>query len=242
MRHPYHGHHHIYRSSVHLAATVGIVALPFLFFLVFSRVAHITTASLFGDIAVSLVRITAAYLLAAILAWFLAVGLYRGRRALVALPLFDVLQSFPTFAVLPAVVGLWGASTMTVIIFLVVTIIWPIFFSIVTSLKFIERDWEEAVTISRLSGFAYLEYFLWPASVPGLVTGSLIGLGEAWEAVVATEIIVNAPHGLGNFFSTHSTSSSTTLFGILGLLLLIFVVNKLIWLPLLEKSHHMMEE
>jgi ABC-type nitrate/sulfonate/bicarbonate transport system permease component len=213
-----------------------------LFFLIFSRVTHITTASLFGDISVSVLRIATAYVLAAVLAWVLAVLFYRGARAVIALPLFDVLQSFPTFAILPVATSVWGASNTTVVVFLVITIIWPILFSIVSSLKFIEHDWHDAVVISRVSGFAYLRYFLWPASVPGLITGSVIGLGEAWEAVVATEIIVHAPQGLGSFFNLHSDSSGTTMFGILGLLLLIFTVNKFLWFPLLEKSHHMMEE
>lgn len=232
----------IYQSRKHLAITLGVVVLPFLFLLLFSRFAHIATGKLFLDIAVSCARLAVAYAIAALLGWGLAVLFYKGKRAIVALPLFDVLQSFPTFALLPLAAFVWGVSNITVIFFLIITIIWPIIFSIISSLKLIKHDWEEAVTVAQLSGKNYLTYFLFPVSIPGLVIGSVIGLGEGWEALVATEIIMNIDPGLGNFFQAFSRNAPVTVFGIFGLLLLIFAVNKLVWLPLMEWSHHQMEE
>src|SRR3989338_9201417 len=93
----------IYRSGWHLVATLSVVVLPFLFFLFFTRYAHIASDRLFKTLGVSSVRLLAAYSIAAVLAWVLAVSFYKGRRAVFALPLFDVLQSFPTFAALPMV-------------------------------------------------------------------------------------------------------------------------------------------
>jgi ABC-type nitrate/sulfonate/bicarbonate transport system permease component len=75
-----------------------------------------------------------------------------------------------------------------------------------------------------------------------LVTGSIIGLGEGWEALVATEIIVGAQNGLGNFFQNFSNNPAITGFGILGLLILIFTVNKILWIPLLDQSHKLLED
>jgi len=232
----------IYQHRSHAAVTVAFVVAPFIFLLAFSRLAHIATAQLFTDASTSILRLVVAYAIAVALAWAAAVLFYRGRRALVALPIFDVLQSFPTFAALPLATLLWGRSDNTVIIFLVITIIWPLFFSIVSSLKLVHKDLEEAAEMSGLTGFDYLHLFLWPVSIPGLITGSVIGLGEAWEALVATEIITGVPNGLGSFFQTFSGSVSITAFGILGLLILIFSLNKLVWLPLLESSHQRMEE
>ncbi len=232
----------IYHSRWHLAATFGVIAVPFLAFLAVSRFAQIGSADLFRNILISSLRLLAAYVIAAAFAWIWAASFHSGRRAAIALPFFDVLQSFPTFAALPTAVIFFGASNTTVIVFLVFTIIWPIFFSIISSLKLVKRDWEEAVHISGIRGTAYIKKFLWPASVPGLVTGSIVGLGEGWEALVATEIVVQTQSGLGSFFNAFSRFPGITAFGILGLLLLIFSMNKLIWLPLLERSHRMMEE
>ena len=232
----------IYASRKHVVATLLVLVAPFLFLLLFSELADIAASQLFWNLFVSTVRLTVAYIFAVILAWVFAVIFYRGRRAMVALPIFDVLQSFPTFAALPLAALVWGSSNFTVVFFLVITIIWPIFFSIISALKLIRHDWEEAVEIARLGGFDYIRYFLWPVSIPALITGSIIGLGEGWEALVATEIIVGISSGLGGFFQSFSNNSSITAFGILGLLLFIFSINKLIWLPMLERSHRIMEE
>ena len=232
----------IYRSRLHRLVTVLFLALPFAFFLFFAQVTAISSAALFADITISLTRIVIAYVIALIAAWICAVLFYQGRRVVIALPFFDVLQSFPTFAALPLAAYFLGSSNVTVITFLVITIIWPIFFSIISSLHLIRHDWREVVEISRLSGFSYFKFFLLPVTIPGAVTGSVIGLGEGWEALVATEIIVGSRMGLGSFFSLFSHNPRITTFGILGFLILIFSINKLIWIPLLEWSHHKMEE
>lgn len=232
----------IYRSRTHLLLTIFFVALPPLFLLIFSRVSQVAARPLFADFFVSFLRLAIAYAIAAIIGWSLAAVFYHGRRATVALPFFDVLQSFPTYAALPIATLAFGPSNTIVIFFLTFAIIWPIFFSVVSQLRLIRHDWEEAVAISQLSGFSYLRFFLWPASMPGLVTGSIVGLGDGWEALVATEIIVHVKNGLGNFFQSFSTHTTITAFGILGLLIFIFSINRLIWLPLLERSRTLFEE
>lgn len=232
----------IYESRMHMVITLLVIIIPFLFLLLFARFTQIAATKLFYDVAVSVGRLLLAYLLAAVIGWLCAVAFYRGRGALIALPIFDVLQSFPTFAALPLVTYLYGTSNTTVIFFLVLTVIWPIFFSIISSLKLIRRDWEEAAEVAGLRGTDYLRYFLWPVSVPGLITGSIIGLGEGWEAMVATEIIVDLKPGLGDFFQKFSHNTAVTSFGILGFLILIFSINKLVWIPLLEWSHRTMGE
>jgi NitT/TauT family transport system permease protein len=232
----------IYKSRAHLMATLAIVVLPFLFLLLFGQVAKLAASTLFYDVFISVFRLFLAYIIAAVVGWLLAVWFYHGKRSHFALPFFDVLQSFPTFAAVPLAVVYWGRTDFTVIFFLAVTIIWPITFSVISSLKQSRHDWVEAAEISRLTGWNYLKYYLWPVTVPGLVTGSIISLGEGWEALVATEIIINIPVGLGNFFQTFTTHPTITFFGILGVLIIVFSVNKLVWSPLLEITHHMTEE
>lgn len=235
-------HLKIYNTKRHLVFTMLSIIIPFIFFLLFSQFAKISTIKLLADLASSLYRIIIAYLIAAILGWILAISFYKGRRAIVSLPIFDVLQSFPTFAALPLATLFWGASNFTVIFFLIFTIIWPIFFSIISSLKLIRRDWQEAAEVFNLRGLSYFRYFLIPISLPGLIMGSIIGLGEGWEAVVATEIIVGPPVGLGEFFKSFAHNPAVTAFGILGFLILIFTINKLVWLQLLDWSHSKTEE
>jgi ABC-type nitrate/sulfonate/bicarbonate transport system permease component len=237
-----HKTYRIYKTRWHLTATFIFIIAPIVFLFLFSRFSGIAASHLLADTAASLWRLAAAYLIAAILGWCLAVSFYRGKLAAAALPAFDVLQSFPTFAALPLAMHLWGNSDFTVIFFLVITIIWPILFSVVSALKLIRRDWQEAVMVANLRGFDYVRYFIIPVSLPGFITGTIIGLGEGWEALVATEIIVGLKNGLGSFFTTFVDNTTITVLGIFGFLLLIFSFNKLIWLPLLEWSHRKMSE
>ena len=234
--------YNIYQSRWHLIATILVVALPFLFLLFFTKLAALDPAKLLFNAFSSIWRIVGAYSIAAALGWGLAILFYRGRRASVALPIFDVLQSFPTSAALPVAALYWGPTSTTVIFFLMLEIIWPVFFSVVSSLKLIRHDWEEVVEITHLTGFSYFRKFLGPVSIPGLITGSVIGLGEGWQVLVATEIVIGVRNGLGGFFQLFSSNATVTSFGILGLLLFVFSINKVVWLPLLEWSHRTMEE
>ena len=235
-------HHMIYSKYSHMLVNFLFVLAPVLFFMLFSEITHIAQATLFADIGVSLWRMLIAFVISMILGWVLAVLFYKGPSSIIALPVFDVLQSVPTFAALPIAVLYFGASTTTVILFLVLALIWPILFSVISSLKLIKSEYQEAVDIYGLTGWKRIKYFTLPASVSGLVTGAIIGLGDAWEAIIATEIIVGMKSGLGPFFQSFSTSPKITTFGILGLLLIIFSINKIFLLPLLEKSLSLIEE
>jgi ABC-type nitrate/sulfonate/bicarbonate transport system permease component len=235
-------HHMIYKSYRHVLVTLLFVIAPVIFFLFFAKITHITTATLFTDIGISLWRMLIAFIISIFLGWGLAVLFYQGKVSTIALPIFDVLQSVPTFAALPIAVLYFGQSATTVIIFLILALLWPILFSVISSLKLIKNEYQEAVEIYGLRGWKKIRYFTFPASVPGLITGAIIGLGDAWEAIIATEIIVGMKSGLGPFFQGFSMSPKITTFGILGLLMIIFAINKIFLLPLLERSHSLVEE
>jgi len=226
----------------HIIVTLLVLIVPFVFLYFLSVASHIAPQFIFLDVGSSLARIAIAYAISAIAGFFLAVVLYKNRSSTILLPLFDVAQSFPTFAALPLAVMFWGANEFTIILFLIFTMVWPIFFTVISSLKLVHSEWEEAMEISEIKGWRYIWIFLIPASIPSLIIGSIIALGDGWEALIATEIIVGIKQGFGPFFQSFSTNPKITGFGIAGLLIIVFVVNKLIWLPLLERSHKMHEE
>lgn len=237
-------YHHISvnREAKHIVVGFLIILLPLFGLFAFSLVSGIDLSTVLYDLGVSAGRLLVAFVIAMFLAWGLVVWLVRGKTSSPTLAAFDVLQSVPTFALLPVAVHIWGPSTLTIIFFLVITIIWPIIFSIVSALKQVNKSRTEAVIVSRIHGSDYIRYYLLPLTAPGIVTGAIIGLGEGWEALIGTEIILNAPNGLGAFFQSFSNSSLMTLFGVLIFLTIIYAINKFIWLPLLERSHELVEE
>ncbi len=233
----------IYKNRWHLLSAFALILLPFLF------VAFVLPLNLaeklwfLQQLSLSALRLFAAYAISAILSIVLALFLSRGKIGNFFLPIFDVMQSFPTFAMLPLVVYWFGASNITVIIFLVVTIIWPMLFAVISSQKLVKEELEESAHVFGARGWKKLLYFDMPIIYPGFITGSIVGLGEGWEAAVGGEIIVGMKSGgLGAFFAQNSTNGHIVIFGVLALLLFIFTVNKLLWLPLLEKSHKLLAE
>jgi ABC-type nitrate/sulfonate/bicarbonate transport system permease component len=233
----------IYRRRSHVAITLAIVLLPFLFILFALPLSAADKKVFIDDLLSSAGRLFVAYGISVVLAIILALFLTRGKIGAFFLPFFDVMQSFPTFAMLPLVVRVFGAGNTTVIIFLVVTIIWPVLFAIISAQKLVKDEWNEAADIYGATGWKRLVYYYLPLSYPGLIIGSIVGLGEGWEAVVGAEIIVGLQsEGLGKFFDANGGSASIVLFGVFALLLCIFVMNKLIWLPLLDRSHKLLSE
>ncbi len=235
-------HFSLNREVKHLVAGFSIILVPLFALFAFSVVSGIDFKTVLYDLGVSTWRLFVALLISTILAWVLVVSLIRHKTNTFALSFFDVMQSLPTFTILPIAVHFWGDGTWTIIFFLVITIIWPIVFSVVSSLKQAERSFAEAVYISRISGFDYIRYYLFPLTAPGIVTGAIIGLGDGWEALIATEIILQAKTGLGPFFQSFSNNTAMTSLGVLVFLSIVYTINKFIWLPLLEKSHELVEE
>lgn len=235
-------HFSVKRNYQHLLISFFVLLVPLFLLMVFSQAADIPIRTSFTDLFISSWRLLVAFIIASVIGWLLVVFFVRGKTENTSLAIFDVLQSLPTFTILPLAVHFFGNGESTIIFFLAITIIWPIIFTIVSSLKQADRAWSEAVQISRIKGFNYIRYYLFPITAPGLVTGAIIGLGDGWEALIATEIILKIPEGLGAFFNTFSDNTVTTFFGVIVFLAIIFSINKLVWLPLLDKSHELIEQ
>lgn len=233
----------LYKRKLHVWVTFGILLLPFLFMLLSTNLPWNEKVDFLQDLGVSTVRLIVAFVASVIIASILGITLSRGKLGNFFLPVFDVLQSFPTFAMLPLALRWFGASETTILFFLILTMVWPILFAIISSQKLIKTEWDEAATVFGASGWKRLVYFALPISYPGLITGAIVGLGEGWEAVVGGEIIVHMQGaGLGQFFDGSNATGSHVFYGVTALLLFIFVMNKFIWLPLLERSHKVMTE
>lgn len=202
----------------------------------FSKLNALTFFEGFG---VSLARISIAYIIALILSCIIALLITSNEKVEnLTLPVFDVLQSFPSFALFPLMVASINSSEIIIISVLIIAIIWPILFTIIGGIKNRREDLEEAATIFGAKGFKRLIYFTYPELSPSIVTGSIVGWGEAWEFIIGAELLVNAKVGIGSYLGQLGNNKENLLlvFGILVLMILLFIINKLIWLPLLDKT------
>lgn len=229
---------YIYRRRFQLFLTLILTAAAALALLVFMRANGISIGLLLSDLLASSYRVVTAYLISLFIAVLMALIVTKNRTLEdILLPILDVLQSFPSFAILPIAILWFGASNLTAIFFLVITILWPVLFNVIAGIKNIRGDVSEAAIVFGAKGVKRIWYFLVPAILPAIVTGSIIGWGEAWEAIVGAEII-GISRGIGAFLSQASESGHLRILlaGIIALLFFIFFLNKIIWLPLLKKS------
>lgn len=152
-------------------------------------------------------------------------------------PVFDILQNIPSFALIPFFIYFLGLTDRMIILFAVSSIIWPILFAILTAIKSAHMDLSDAATIFGARGFRRIRYYLAPLSFPAMLTGSVIGIAIGWEAVIGAEIITNIS-GFGAFIKDASAAgiNQAAVAGMLAILIIVFVVNRLVWAPLLHES------
>jgi ABC-type nitrate/sulfonate/bicarbonate transport system permease component len=152
-------------------------------------------------------------------------------------PIFDVLQNVPSFALLPIFVVLMGYSDLMIILFTATGVMWPILFAILSSIRSAHSDLNDAASIFGAHGFRRILYYLAPLSFPAVLTGSIVGISIGWESVIGAELIGQVA-GVGSFIGSAGTVGITsTLFaGVIGILAVVFVLNRLVWSPLLSES------
>ena len=132
---------------------------------------------------------------------------------------------------------------LVVIIILVLEMVWPILFTLLSGQKQIREDLIDAGHCFGATGFKYFTFVQMPLLFPSIITGSIVAWGEAWETIIAAEIIVNVP-GVGNYLSTSGADlqSKVLVVGIILLLTMLFIFNKYVWLPLLNLSTEFQSE
>lgn len=241
--------HHIlkysYKSAVISWAWLGLAFIIIAAAVYFSGVS-VDFKQILGGFVVSLIRISIAYAIALVAAIIIALSITSNKIVENALlPIFDVLQSFPSFALFPVlVVTLKNSPEVIIISVLSLAMLWEILFSLIGGIKNRRQDLEDAATIFGARGIKRLIDFTIPALSPSIVTGSIIGWGEGWEFIIGAELLVKTNLGIGTYLGQlgNAQQNLSLVVGIIILLALLFILNKILWLPLLNKTSEFSEE
>ena len=148
---------------------------------------------LLGALGKTCLRLLMGYVCALALAVPLALLVTRNAWAeRVFLPLFDIMQSLPVLAFFPIIIVFFvhdGFYNGAALFILCVTMLWSIVFSLVGGLRVIPQDIRAAGTIFGLHGLSYLKRILLPASLPYLITGSLLAFAAGWNIIIVAEVL-----------------------------------------------------
>ena len=234
-----HGGHRlkIYTRVEHVLVALATLFLPAIFLLIYGSFAKSEALVLASGLGISFARLLVGYAISLFVGLAIALLIGTNKAGEWLMPVFDVLQNVPSFALIPVFALLLGYSNTMVVVFAATSIVWPILFYALSALRTAHREWDEAATVFGAVGWRRVWNYHLPLVFPAVVTGSIVGISIGWEAVIGLEII-GFHTGVGVFLDAASKQGDqTALFlGIVAILFLVVTINKLIWSPLLKHA------
>ncbi len=157
-----------------------------------------TDGSIAKNILISLQRVAVGYSLAAIAG--IVAGVLIGVSPFLRSgfdPMVQVLRTIPPLAWLPLSLAMFQNNNLAGLFLIFITSIWPILINTAVGVQQIPKDYTNVSRVLRLSGPEYVTSILIPSTVPYIFTGLRIGIGLAWLAIVAAEMLKSDGGGIG---------------------------------------------
>ncbi|MFN3273067.1 MAG: nitrate ABC transporter permease [Paracoccus sp. (in: a-proteobacteria)] len=124
-------------------------------------------------------------------------------------PLFQVLRTVPPLAWLPISLAAFMDSRPSAIFVIFITAIWPIIINTAAGVRAIPQDYRNVAAVLRLNQLEFFWKIMVPAAAPYIFSGLRIGVGLAWLAIVAAEMLTGGV-GIGFFIWDAWNSSMLT--------------------------------
>ena len=178
------------------------------------------------QIAYSLARVMAGFLLAALVA--IPVGFLIGMSPLIyrALnPFIQILKPISPLAWMPLALYTIKDSATSSIFVIFICSIWPMLINTAHGVASVRRDWLNVAKTLEVSVVRKAFLVVLPAAAPTILTGMRISMGIAWLVIVAAEMLVGGT-GIGYFVWNEWNNLSLTnvifailMIGVVGMLL-----------------------
>lgn len=113
-------------------------------------------------------------------------------------PAFELLRPIPPVAWVPIALIAFSAQLLSIVWVVFVGAFFPVLINTIDGVRAIESDYVRAVYSLGGSNVDLFRHVIVPAALPSMVTGTMIGVGIGWIAVVAAEMIAGN-YGVGYF-------------------------------------------
>ncbi|MBI3507758.1 MAG: nitrate ABC transporter permease [Proteobacteria bacterium] len=121
-------------------------------------------------------------------------------------PVFQILRTVPPLAWLPISLAAFRDANPSAIFVIFITAIWPVLINTAVGIRNIPQDYRNVAQVLRLNHFEFFYKIMVPSAAPYIFTGLRIGIGLAWLAIVAAEMLTG---GIGiGFFIWDAWNSS----------------------------------
>lgn len=247
--------YHVSLGTILVLVWLMLIAIAVAVYTVFSGTiaAPVRTQMLMLPWAVgaSIVRLSVAYVICLAIALPLAILIARGPRARrIGLPIVEVVASFPATALFPVIIfelvpylSPQGAA----ILMLLTGMIWYLFFNLLSGIRSIPPDLEEAARSYGLTWRQFLRRVLLPGIFPALITGSITAFGGGWNTLIVAEYLnVGSGQslsvlGVGQMIDIGYAESAQggyplMVAALFALIAAVVAINELIWKPLYRRA------
>ena len=140
-------------------------------------------------------------------------------------PIISLLRPVSPLAWLPIGLAIFKAASPAAIFVIFICSIWPMIINTALGVASVPQDYLNVARVLNLSEWKVFTKILLPASVPYVLTGAKLGLGIAWLAIVASEMLTGGV-GIGfwlwdewNNLNMEHILIAIGVIGIVGLLL-----------------------
>lgn len=113
-------------------------------------------------------------------------------------PVFQILRTVPPLAWLPISLAAFRDAYPSAIFVIFITAIWPVLINTAVGIRNIPEDYRNVARVLRLNPLEFFVKIMVPAAAPYIFTGLRIGIGLAWLAIVAAEMLTGGV-GIGFF-------------------------------------------
>ena len=202
-------------------------------------------------VGASILRLLAAYAICLAVALPLAIVMARGARARrIGLPVVEVIASFPATALFPVIIFElvpYLSAEGAAVLMLLTGMIWYLFFNLLSGIRSIPPDLEEAARSFGLKGRKFLRRVLLPGVFPALITGSITAFGGGWNTLIVAEYLkVGSSQslsvlGVGQLIDLGYAESGSggyplMVAALFALIATVIAINELIWKPLYRRA------
>jgi NitT/TauT family transport system permease protein len=185
-------------SKLHSAFTPVVILIAIFLLLRFFTIipfapSSIAPATILEALLATFIRLAVAYALAVIIAIPLAILVnHSALMERLLLPAFDIAQSIPVLAFFPLIIIVFihfGFTDAAAVFIIFLSMLWNIVFSLVGGIKTIPNDIKDAARVFGIRGTDYVRRILLPATIPYLVTGSLLAWAQGWNIIIVAEVL-----------------------------------------------------
>lgn len=148
-------------------------------------------------------------------------------------PIFRLFSPIPGVAWVPLAILWFGLGNSAAVFIITMGALSPIITNTLQGVMEVDEKLIQVLRIMEASRWQIIKRCIVPSIIPYLVSGFKLGLGFAWRAVIAAEL-VGVPEGLGYVLNVGRNTANTaiTLITILSLGIIMILMENLFFTPL----------